>query len=275
MIRVGCAFRAGLIPVLWSHDDLVEVFEHSLDAFVSAGEDGLRAAATCAAMKPFTLHSVGLSLGSPDARLRPQRFEEIRDVLDVMGADEFSDHLAYSSVDGRRLHDFAPLWRVEEQIDLLCDNIDYVQHQIGARLVLENVACLFDPGGDVTAAELGNEVHRRTGCGLLLDISNVIINDINGFADAEAEFAATDLDAVVGVHLAGGELVDGIMWDAHSTDLATTDIEWLERLLPRMPNCTTVIIERDEKLQEDVGLIADLEKVHAVVARVEQPAHSG
>jgi hypothetical protein len=42
-----------------------------------------------------------------------------------------------------------------------------------------------------------------------------------------------------------------------------------------MPNCTSIIIERDEKLQEDVDLIADLEQVHAVVARVEQPAHSG
>ncbi len=90
-----------------------------------------------------------------------------------MGATELSDHLAYSRVEGRRLHDFAPLWRVEEQVDLLCGNIDFVQDQLGVRLVLENVACLFDPGGDVTASQLANEVIPRTGRTLLLDTQRV------------------------------------------------------------------------------------------------------
>lgn len=59
-------------------------------------------------------------VGSPDARSKPKHLEEIRAVLDVMEADEFSDHLAYSTVDGERFHDFAPLWRVEEQVAMLC-----------------------------------------------------------------------------------------------------------------------------------------------------------
>jgi len=268
-MQVGCAFRAGLIGALWPHDHLVDVFEHSLDAFVSGGaEDGLRTAATCAEMKPFSLHSIGLTLGSPDARNKPKHLEEIRAVLDVMGADEISDHLAYSVVDGERLHDFMPLWRVEEQLAMLCENIEYVQEQIRARLVLENVACLFDPGGDMTTAELANEVHRRTGCGLLLDITNVLVDDANGHGDAATEFATYDLDAVVGVHLAGGELSDGIMWDAHNHHVAQTDLDWLAELLPKMPNCQSVIIERDERLQEGHELIDDLEAVHAVVAKV-------
>ena len=268
-MQVGCAFRAGLIGALWQHDRLIDIFEHSLDAFVSGGaEDGLRTAATCAEMKPFSLHSIGLTLGSPDARNKPKHLEEIRAVLDVMGADEISDHLAYSVVDGERLHDFMPLWRVEEQLTMLCENIEYVQEQIRARLVLENVACLFDPGGDMTSAELANEVHRRTGCGLLLDISNVLVDDANGYGDAATAFATYDLDAVVGVHLAGGELSDGIMWDAHNHRVAQTDLDWLGQLLPKMPNCRSVIIERDERLQEGRELVDDLEAVHAVVAKV-------
>ena len=265
MIRVGCTFRAGLIPYMWEAGDQIDVLEHSLDPFVNAGTDGLRAAATCAEMGAFTLHSIDLTLGSPDARSRPQHLVEIREVLQAMEADELSDHLAYSRVEGRRLHDFAPLWRVEEQVDLLCGNIDFVQEQLGVRLVLENVACLFDPGGDLTASELANEVSRRTGCGLLLDISNVLINEINGFCVAADEFAELELDRVVGVHLAGGELVDGIMWDAHSSPVPTSDVEWLGRLLPDMANCTSVIIERDERLQEGSELLDDLAAVRAVV----------
>ena len=75
----------------------------------------------------------------------------------------------------------------------------------------------------------------------------MLINEVNGFCVAADEFAELELDRVVGVHLAGGELVEGIMWDAHSSPVPATDIEWLERLLPDMPNCTSVIIERDEQ----------------------------
>ena len=134
--------------------------------------------------------------------------------------------------------------------------------------MLENVAFLFDPGGDLTPSQLANEVSRRTGCGLLLDISNVLINEVNGFGSAADEFATLDLDRVEGVHLAGGELLDGIMWDAHSSPVPLTDIDWLARLLPDMPNCTSVIIERDENLQQGYELVEDLRRVAAVVERV-------
>jgi len=265
VIRVGCTFRAGLIPHLWAHPDLVDVFEYTLDSFVAAGDDGRRAAATCAGSGPLRLHSIDLSLGSPAARARPRHLEEIREIMRITCVDEISDHLAYSRVGDRRLHDFAPLWRVEEQVDLLAENVEWVQERIGGRLVLENVASLYDPGGELTGAEVANEVVRRTGCGLLLDISNVLINEINGFCDANVELATLDLGAVVEVHLAGGELVDGLMWDAHSSPVPRSDIEWLAALLPSMPACQAVIVERDERLQNGAELIDDLRAVRAVV----------
>jgi uncharacterized protein (UPF0276 family) len=267
VISVGCTFRAGLIPFLWDRPDAVDVFEHSMDAFVGAGADGLRSAATCAEMRDFTLHCIGLSLGSEGIRERRQFLSEIKTVLEVMGATELSDHLAFSRVDGIRMHDFAPLWRVEEQLDLFVENVDFVQDRLGARLSVENVATLFDIGGEIRPAEFANEVARRTGCGLVLDISNVLINEANGFGDASLEFEELELDRVTQVHLAGGELVDGLMWDAHSNPVPTQDVAWLERLLPRMTNCTSVIIERDERLQAGQELVEDLEIVSRVVTQ--------
>jgi uncharacterized protein len=255
------------MPWLWQHGQEVDLFEHSVDAFVGAGSDGLRAAATCAGMKEYSLHAIGLSLGSEGIMGRGLFLDEIEAVLKVMGATEFSDHLAFSNVDGVRMHDFAPVWRVEEQVDLFVKNVSFVQDRLGVRLSMENVATLFDLGGELTAAEFANEVSRRTGCGLLLDISNVLINEANGFTDAEAEFAELDLSAVTQVHLAGGELVDGRMWDAHSHPVPAADLVWLERLLPRLTNCTSVIVERDERLQQGQELIEDLQAVRRVVER--------
>jgi uncharacterized protein (UPF0276 family) len=267
MIGVGCTFRAGLVPFLWDRPQSVDVFEHSMDAFVGAGADGLRSAATCAEMKDFSLHAIGMSLGSEGIRQREQFLSEIKAVLDVMKATELSDHLAFSHVDGVRMHDFAPLWRVEEQLELFVENVNFVQDRLGVRLSVENVASLFDLGGDIRPAEFANEVARRTGCGLLLDISNVLINEANGYGGTATEFEELHLDEVTQIHLAGGELVDGLMWDAHSNPVPNEDLLWLERLLPRLTNCSSIIIERDERLQQGHELVDDLETVRQVVDR--------
>ena len=112
MIKVGCAFRAGLMLSLWQHQEAYDVFEHSLDAFVGAGDDGLRAVGrTCAEMSEFTLHAIGLSLGSESITERAQFLAEISAVLKVMEATEFSDHVSFCRVDDVRMHDFAPVWR--------------------------------------------------------------------------------------------------------------------------------------------------------------------
>jgi uncharacterized protein (UPF0276 family) len=58
------------------------------------------------------------------------------------------------------------------------------------------------------------------------------------------------------------------MWDAHSHPVPTTDIEWLERLLPGMVNCSSIIIERDERLQQGDELVRDIKAVVQVVERV-------
>ncbi|HLN17469.1 MAG TPA: DUF692 family protein [Acidimicrobiales bacterium] len=274
MIRVGCAFRAGLMPWLWQHPESYDVFEHSLDAFVGAGSDGLRAAATCAGMGEYTLHCIGLSLGSESITERGQFLDEISAVLKIMEATEFSDHLSFCRVDDIRMHDFAALWRVEEQLDLFVRNVDFVQHRLGVQLSVENVATLFDLPGEIRPAEFANEVSRRTGCALLLDISNVLINESNGFGDAAAEFDELDLGAVTQVHLAGGEMVDGRTWDAHSHPVPSADLVWLERLLPRLTNCTSIIVERDERLQDGQELIDDLMSVREVVERVTTQAVS-
>ena len=215
MVLIGCGYRTGLLPSFFDLVPLVQVWEHTIDGYVSGGEDALVGMRRFAETGPVCLHSLDLSIGSPIATERPLHLQEVRALIKAAGVDEIGDHLSLSRIGETRTHDFVPLWRVEEQLELVVRNVDHVQHALGVPLALENVASFFDPGGDIGAAEFSNEVVRRTGCHLLLDISNLLINEVNGFCDAAAELSVLDLDAVTGVHLAGGEIVEGIMWDAH------------------------------------------------------------
>ena len=262
-VLVGCGYRPPLLRHLWRSLSAVEVWEHTVDNYLD-DERGVAALGRFAGVGPVVLHSVDLSVGSPAARARPERIRSLRAVVEAAGVDELSDHMAFSRVDDRSLHDFVPLWRVEEQLELVVANVDWLQHELGVRLGLENVSALFDPGGEIGWAEFANEVVARTGCSLLLDISNLLLDEANGLREAAAELGALDLHAVTGVHLAGGVHAGGIFWDAHEAAVPAADLEWLERLLPCMPNCRTVIVERDGRLDDGDELLADLHAVRGV-----------
>ena len=55
-----------------------------------------------------------------------------------------------------------------------------------------------------------------TGCGVLLDLTNVYINSVNHGFDPLAFIRAMPTDHIVQTHLAGGFCSDGMMIDSHS-----------------------------------------------------------
>jgi uncharacterized protein (UPF0276 family) len=100
-----------------------------------------------------------------------------------------------------------------------------------------------------------------------LEITNLTINAANGFCDAAAELSSLRLDNVLSVHVAGGVAVDHVTRDAHAFPVPETDIAWLERLVPQMPSCRTIVIERDGRHQAVEEVADDLRRVQAVVGR--------
>jgi uncharacterized protein (UPF0276 family) len=189
----------------------------------------------------------------------------MRAVLTATGAQELSDHLGFTRVAEGSLGHFEPIWRVEEVITLMASNIERIQDAVGRRIAVENIASTFDPGGEMTVAEFLNELVIRTGCSILLDITNLTLSERNGFCNTARELAVLNLDAVTGIHLAGGAEVDGLYYDAHAFPVSDEDIAWLERLLPNLPNCHSVVIERDGRRDEISEITADLGRVRAAL----------
>lgn len=261
---VGLGYWPELFGRLSGEPGLVEVWEHTVDDYLGDGPS-LRALAALADSGPVVLHSLGLSVGSAEATADAQILDALRAVVRAAHATELSDHLAFTRAGGRSLGHFAPIWRVPEALELTAANVDRIQHELGVRLVLENVAPEFDPGGELGTAQFLGELVARTGCGVLLDITNLTLSEANGFCDADAELAALDLDAVCGVHLAGGVEQDGRFLDAHAFPVAEADLERLRRLLPALPHCTSVVIERDDRREALTEITADLRRLRAVL----------
>src|SRR5207244_1065625 len=118
----------------------------------------VNALAEFAGAGPVCLHSLDLSVGSPEAREGAAYLARVRTLIAAAGVDVISDHLAYSRVAGVALPQFAPLWRVEESLDLVVANVDYLQQTLGVQLALENIALTFDPGGEIGTMAFIREV---------------------------------------------------------------------------------------------------------------------
>jgi uncharacterized protein (UPF0276 family) len=151
----------------------------------------------------------------------------------------------------------------------LAARAQYVQERIGRPLLLENIAYYVDLHGDLSESELICEVLAGSDCGLLLDLHNVAVNAYNHGFDPRAFIAALPLERVVQIHLAGNSEaaeLDGVRIDGHDGPVGDDVLELLAFVLERV-RPQGIVIERDVNFPRDFQeLVAELDRVRAVVA---------
>src|SRR5919205_1196332 len=155
-----------------------------------------------------SLHGVGLSLGSAEA-LDGRHLDRLADLADRIAPCLVSEHLSWSGLPGLYLNDLVPLPLTEEALLAACRNVQRVQERLKRRILVENVsAYLRYAHSTIPEPELMAELARRTGCGILLDVNNVVVSCHNVGGDPFAWFAALEPGTVGEIHLAGHSVVE-------------------------------------------------------------------
>lgn len=187
-----------------------------------------------------SLHGVGLALGSA-AGIDPWHLERLARLVERVQPLRVSDHacfarapLAAAGAAAEAVHaaDLLPIAFTPAQLDILCENVQRVQERLARPLLVENLsACLSFAAPDALdeAAFLAALV-RRTGCALLLDVNNLVVNGLNAERDGRAvaspvEAACAFVDALpreaIGeIHLAGHRDTGGLVIDDHGSRVA-------------------------------------------------------
>ncbi|RUU11609.1 DUF692 domain-containing protein [Mesorhizobium sp. USDA-HM6] len=178
-------------------------FEVHAENYMGAGGPPHRYLAAVRELYPLSLHGVGLSIGAA----RPLDQDHLRRLKDLIGRYQpglFSEHLAWSSHGVAFLNDLLPMPYTTETLQRIASHIDEVQETLGRQMLLENPST-YVAFAESTYAEPDfiAEVQRRTGCGLLLDVSNVHVASTNQQWDPFAYIDAYPLGAVQEIHLAG------------------------------------------------------------------------
>ena len=151
----------------------------------------------------ISVHGVGLSIGG-EGPLDADHLARLKHLCDWLQPASFSEHLAWSTHDSHFLNDLLPLPYTNATLTRICDHIDQSQEVIGRKMLLENPSSYlaFDESTWEEPAFL-DEVARRTGCGLLLDVNNVFVSATNLGFSPQGYIDAYPLDRVGEIHLGG------------------------------------------------------------------------
>lgn len=186
---------------------------------------------------PVSLHGVGLSLGSVDP-LDQGHLAKLDALARRIEPAFVSEHLSWSSVDGRHANELLPMPLTPQAAAHLAARVGEAQERLGRRLVVENVSAYFAFERDSLAEwEFVAEVAGRSGCAILLDLNNVWVNASNFAFDPHRYVAALDPALVAQFHLGGFEPRETLLVDTHGARVAgpVWDLyrEAVERLGPR------------------------------------------
>lgn len=195
---------------------------------------------------PLSLHGVGLGLGSLSG-LDAWHLEQLAQLVERVDPLLVSDHACFARVEaaGRVQHaaDLLPIPFDAASLERLCASVGQVQERLKRRIAVENLSAYLGWDSDTIAEpEFFNALTRRSGCGLLLDLNNLLVNARNA-GDADPLRASQDWvdaiapDSVMEIHLAGHTVVDGLAIDDHGS--AVSEPVWqlyrhaIARLGPR------------------------------------------
>lgn len=177
---------------------------------------------------PISLHGVGLSLGSA-VGMDHWHLDRLAELVRRIEPVRVSDHACFGRgglMPGHPLvhgNDLLPLAFTAPALDILVSNVQQVQERLGRTILVENLSAYLNWAEvDMPEVEFFNRLVRRSGCALLLDVNNLVVNAMNTAApDAAARACAfiddLDLGTVGEVHLAGFSDLGDIVIDDHGS----------------------------------------------------------
>jgi hypothetical protein len=227
----------GACGIGWRHAHERELLErrpalpfievHSENFF---GDGGAPHALLAAAREWYelSLHGVGLGLGSA-AGLDAWHLDRLAALVRRYEPVRVSDHACFARAPRRAgqdsLHasDLLPVAFTTESLSLLAANVQRVQDRLQRPIGVENISAYLAWADDELAeAEFFNQLAQRTGCWLLVDVNNLVVNALNARVPDPVAVANAFVDAIeprhVGqLHLAGHSRRDGLVIDDHGS----------------------------------------------------------
>ncbi len=227
----------------WRHPHYAQVLEtlpqvaflevHS-ENFFAAGGAALATLTQARSHYDISLHGVGLGLGSA-AGIDAWHLDRLYSLVQRIEPLRVSDHACFArgSVQDLSVHaaDLLPIAFNAASLDVMCANVQQVQDRLQRTILVENLSAYVEmAGSDRSETDFLNDLTKRTGCQLLVDVNNLYVNALNAQGlQAQARDTQGALQSCIDwltrirpgsageIHLAGHHAMDDIVIDDHGS----------------------------------------------------------
>jgi uncharacterized protein len=269
-IRAGIGLRhLHYAQVLEQRPPLGFVEVHSENFFADGGA-ALAVLREARMHQDVSLHGVGLGLGSA-AGVDAWHLDRLERLVDRIEPVRVSDHACFARaprVAGQppvHANDLLPIAFSEASLDILCANVSVVQDRLKRPILVENLSAYLSFADDAIAEPaFFAALCRRTGCGMLLDVNNLMVNALNARTGDALDRCLRFIDelpeGIVGeIHLAGYCDADGIVIDDHGSRVRPDVWAVYDHALRRFGAVPT-LVEWDTDLPALDVLLAEAER---------------
>jgi hypothetical protein len=225
----------------------------------------------------ISIHGVGLSLAGAEA-IDAEHLARLKRLADRVAPMLLSEHLAWSRIGATHLPDLLPIPRTREALHRVARNIERAQEALGRRIAIENPAHYLPiPGHEWDEPDFLDELAKRTGCSLLIDVNNIFVSANNLGYSAQRYVAALPVAAITEIHIAGhrpdARHGEAILIDSHDAPVAEPVWALLDLLLSRGAPAP-VLLERDGDIPCFDDLLRERDRAARAMRRTMELAHA-
>lgn len=226
---------------------------------------------------PIVMHGVSLSIGSTDP-LNVAYLKHLATIARRFEPSWISDHLCWTSVAGRNLHDLLPLPYTDEAVSHVARRIRQVQEILERTILIENVSSYFEFNCSYLSEwDFLSAVAEEADCAILLDVNNIFVNAFNHGIDAIGYIDSVPAERVVQFHLAGHSDHGTYLLDTHDQPIPSEVWRLYEHAVSRFGALPT-LIEWDDNIPDFEILSAAAEEARrrcdAVLSRSAMPLNN-
>jgi uncharacterized protein (UPF0276 family) len=252
----------------------VDWFEAISENYMDTGGRPLAVLESVRRDYPIALHGVGLSIGSVDP-LNERYLERLSALVGRIDPALVTDHLCWTSVDGRALFDLLPLPYTDEALTHVVSRVRRVQDTLDRRILLENPSTYIEYRASmIPEHEFLAAVAEESDCGILLDVNNVYVGATNHGFDPRAYIDAIPVARVGQIHLAGHTDTGSYLFDTHSAPVADAVWELYAHAVRRFGAVST-LVEWDAEIPPLARLCEEVDRARQVARAATAGPHGG
>ena len=216
-LGIGVGLRTHHFSEIFSDKPSVDFFEIISENFMIDGGLPLYNLSRILEKYKVVQHGVSLSIASADP-LNFDYLKKLKELTKLTKTPWFSDHLCWSSVDGKFLHDLLPVPYTKAIADYIAEKARIVQDYMEIPFGLENLSTYVSfKNSEMTEWEFYSYIVEKADCYMMLDVNNIFVSSVNHEFNPMEYLKNLPYERVLQMHVAGHTVKeDGTLLDTHN-----------------------------------------------------------